>query len=567
MHNQCWTKFEGINEFAIEGKLGRNHLNFSEESRYYELIEICMYIRQDITSLIEGASQWSENTQEIELDILEILLEPLKTKRIKDVNYIEVANRVLSLYCILGPQFGESFKKRFNFDNSIAIKAIKHVFLTNVNTHIWSKLDMLHILRNLAAFSLPYQLLMAAAENFFYGASNSQIKNVSIDAINSCGWSSHILNERVPSKQYSSEIEFWGKQFSCGYGMYAFGHMLNAYEALLSLCLIAPKPNCEVVLSPSMVANSALALMISKTAIASNAISLRIGESEYVKWRYTHSKNQNFCELSSTLFRLRLLRARNSSLVDYVKPVMQTQEADWNELAMLTMTRLYQHPRPYVTLYMRDAYFKNEVEVVGLNSDRNGDPSRMREIALFIISKGYDVLRIGDKGMSSLEIDDEGYFEYCRSPVKSDLNDLYVASKAEFCVVGGLGGAATLGDVFGKNSIYVDFPLVRRGFFNPLASIIPYNYYINKLLMSPEQLFSLTPGGCYNTAALSERDIHWQPQSINYIKEKLEKFMVYLSEGDSKKDTRLICRKVMGDSTILNPDVSNKADMFPIYVL
>jgi putative glycosyltransferase (TIGR04372 family) len=565
--NYCWKKVEGISELAADGKSGSSHLNFAKQNRFNDLLEICRYFRIDIESSMEDKAQLPKVAQGVDFKLQEILSEAVREKKFKDVDCIAIANRVWLIYCELDPQLGESFKKRFSWDNTEAITEIRRIFLMKTNAQKWSSLNILHILRNLAAFSLPYTLSMAAAENFFYSTHKPRIKEFCINIITSCGWSTPILNEEVSSRQNSYENEFWSRQFSCGFGLYAFGHMLNAYESLLSLVSIVPRAKGEVVISPSMVANSALGLLISKAAAAGSNISLRIGEAEYVKWRYIHNENQNFLEMSSVLYKLRVLRGQESAIGDYLRPLLQTHEIDWDELAMLTNTTLYNHPRPYVTLYMRDANFKKEGEGIGLNSDRNADPNRMREIACYIISKGYDVLRIGDEGMCSLELDNQGFFEYCRSPVKSDLNDLYVTDRAEFCVVGGLGGAATLGDIFGKKSIYIDFPLARRGYFNPLASIVPYRYYKSKSLISPEELFRLTPGGCFNAAALSQMDIHWQPYSVGHIKEKLETFMVYLSKRDSQRDTRLICRKLMGDSTILNTGVSNKVDMFPIYVL
>jgi len=191
----------------------------------------------------------------------------------------------------------------------------------------------------------------------------------------------------------------------------------------------------------------------------------------------------------------------------------------------------------------------------------------MVPIIKMLIDFGFDVIRIGDSSQEAIPYVHPRYFEYSRSKFKSDLNDIYIASRASFCVVCGFGGASSLGDLFGKRTLLIDFPLVRRGYYNPLAVAIPLKYYKNDLELDIYELLRLTPGGVFNARTLKDMSIDWLPAQIPSVLNSIEKALSWLSSDSSQLVPCKGARHTLVDSKLMASECSSQAQQFWISLI
>lgn len=86
---------------------------------------------------------------------------------------------------------------------------------------------------------------------------------------------------------------------------------------------------------------------------------------------------------------------------------------------------------------------------------RNSDPITYLDAIKFIISKGGKVVRVGDKNMTKLPIT-KGLIDYPFTNLKSEIMDVYLASKCKFCM-GTSSGYYSLPIFFGKPVLLVNY--------------------------------------------------------------------------------------------------------------
>ena len=558
------------NSTAVNSCSGLAHTNFSPASTYYSFIYELSIFRADFNALaiiLRGSSIYGGIHDKICINLAAIEVDgsypssPEITKRIIEISRV---------YGQESHELSKVFLRRFSTLNLAEITSIFKLILRSgrQEQRLYYDLFALHVIRNVAIINLPQGIFKAVSEKLLidYQESDHIVREIQKYATdNGVEFQKSLVATCVTrSKLYSQNT---GKDYFCGHGLYAFGHMLNAVEALLRLLHSNANCSVEIRLCPSMFANSALGLLIAKLAYHDPRVLISASDHDFVA-SYLQSRPQiNQLEASSTLFNLRMQCSDTMrNLSSYLSP-LEIDGHIWTELATLLSDNLYAHKRPYVTLYARDNGFKKEPKGLHLNSDRNCEPARMVPIIKMLIDFGFDVIRIGDSSQEAIPYVHPRYFEYSRSKFKSDLNDIYIASRASFCVVCGFGGASSLGDLFGKRTLLIDFPLVRRGYYNPLAVAIPLKYYKNDLELDIYELLRLTPGGVFNARTLKDMSIDWLPAQIPSVLNSIEKALSWLSSDSSQLVPCKGARHTLVDSKLMASECSSQAQQFWISLI
>tara|TARA_B100002051_G_scaffold268144_1_gene297578 strand:+ start:2467 stop:3693 length:1227 start_codon:yes stop_codon:yes gene_type:complete len=329
----------------------------------------------------------------------------------------------------------------------------------------------------------------------------------------------------VRTKQLNSFIKHQKISTSTGYSFCAFGHCLNAYENISRLLFSDSfEQHHKIFLGPSFVANSAIATLITLRASQSpNKCDVYISDHLMLK-SITHQTADQLSLDDPGLLNQIKLETWSHNRSDYFSP-LELDEEVFASIASQYNHKLYVHNRPYVCLFLNDGAFKKESLNLNPNSDRSVDCQQYVDIVHQLIAHGYDVVRIGDSSQAPLRLTSPHYFEYSHSPYKSDLNDLYIVAHCSFLVVGGGGGGANIGDCFSKHTLFIDFPIVRRGLYTPLGVTIPQAYLYNNQAITIQQLLQLTPGGCHNSIALQSHGIKWIPADRDLVFSAVDQFI------------------------------------------
>src|SRR3990167_2130272 len=95
------------------------------------------------------------------------------------------------------------------------------------------------------------------------------------------------------------------------------------------------------------------------------------------------------------------------------------------------------HDARYVCLAVRDSYYMKKRFPCydwSYHDHRNADIMTYRKGALFLVDKGYYVIRMGKWVKGSFDLADARIIDYANSPLQSDFLDVYLASKCEFFI-------------------------------------------------------------------------------------------------------------------------------------
>lgn len=87
--------------------------------------------------------------------------------------------------------------------------------------------------------------------------------------------------------------------------------------------------------------------------------------------------------------------------------------------------------RKFIVIHIREDGYNNNFS--DNHSVRNSDPTSYIKAIKFILSKGINVIRVGDKSMKKLPKLD-GFLDYAHSKIKSDFMDVFLAAKCIFCI-------------------------------------------------------------------------------------------------------------------------------------
>ena len=103
---------------------------------------------------------------------------------------------------------------------------------------------------------------------------------------------------------------------------------------------------------------------------------------------------------------------------------------------------------------------------------RNVDPRPYIPAINFLISKGYNVVRMGRVASQPLDVTSAHFFDYARSGETSDELDLLLFSRCVFSLFGGSSGIASLASTFGKPLVIADFRPFNRPFYSTTWAIV-----------------------------------------------------------------------------------------------
>lgn len=120
--------------------------------------------------------------------------------------------------------------------------------------------------------------------------------------------------------------------------------------------------------------------------------------------------------------------------------------------------------------------------------------------------RGYTVIRMGAKVRRPLQSNSSRIIDYAYKELRSDLLDIFIAAKCEFCISTGTGWDAVPAWLFRKPTVFVNESVI--GMTNSYSSrfiIIPKNYYHMKLQrdLTLREIFEMGAGFCFRTSDLN----------------------------------------------------------------
>lgn len=137
----------------------------------------------------------------------------------------------------------------------------------------------------------------------------------------------------------------------------------------------------------------------------------------------------------------------------------------------------------YVVILNRDEAYKNRYHYYAdtdwsYHNFRNSDISNYKEAILWLLKKGYGVLRLGKIYNKHLDIDHQSYFDYSLYENKSDFLDIWLIYNCFFCISSAT-GLDQVRNITNKPILYVNrIPIV------DIISNTENNYFIPKKIFS-----------------------------------------------------------------------------------
>ena len=528
---------------------GAQHVNNSPASKALSLAYKCQQFLRDLQAILLADLRFQafislEDFDKLRHEILGVIGELSGDLSISEVN--QIVRKIDDAIVRVLPELQGSFLGRINFNMRRALRGCWLVFFPDVLTRLRPRrmirayVDGLWLARHLTCSGFSQakikKLLLGIHQNV--GMNNHHVSTILQTAIDYNLLEKLELNGNLDTaKQFQLSFSTGEDGILSTYtgpGLYAFGHLLFAYEYLTRLLFQSDiRQSHEIYIAPSMVANSALALLLAYRArqnpdqcrcIVSDQ---RLIVNTACKMESTESLD-NFTRLS--LFKYKSFQAQPSR---YLRSLHLPSDL-WGWMSNQLKSDLYLHPKPYVCLYLRDDGFKGEGHngVLHLNSDRSVKAHDFLPIVHELIQNGYDVIRIGDAKQARINCQSDRYFEYSHGEHKNDLNDLYVVSQCEFVVCGGAGGAANIGDIFGKPTIFLDYPVARRGLYSPLGLVIPLIYRKEGMELSLEKILELSPNGCHDALTLQQLGISWHSAHRDHVMAVLRQFIACVKSED-----------------------------------
>lgn len=557
----------------LPSNLGEMHHNFRKTTKVFDFLDIWLYYKRDLSEVQKSTNHdYLKNLESVLKEIDEKILQTISDEELGSICIGTLASQCLKSLLKMDVELMKSLLARFNFNLGETKLAVKKLFKAeyiekDLPTNI--SLNVLFICRNLTLCGYPEGLIMAVLNMLdIKYAKNLHITGIIETALmynTSCqALSKHRKEVSKPLNTSIDHINYF--ETITGSDLYAFGHGLFAYENLSRITRFKDiRQIHSVYLSKSTLSNSALGLLIDyRSSKNKDTVSIHFQEQELINNFYLNPSlgKLNKRSLADTnLMNILRLNQWQSDKCDY-RATMDVDEDFWGSAQLKLGVKLLEMDRPYVTLYLRDNAFKGEPSGTHLNSDRNAKTSEYLELIKHIISLGYDVIRIGDKNQEELRINSIHYYEYNKSNQKNDLNDLFLIKNAKFCIVGGFGGGATAGDLFCKPTFYIDFPLARRGFFNPYAVHSPLEYFLNEEKLEIIDLFSLTPGGIHDGNALGKIGIQTKLGKRELIKTQITKFAECAESFNCYKKFKDTFKQIIIGSKTDN----NREPILPMYI-
>ncbi|MDA9696709.1 TIGR04372 family glycosyltransferase [Candidatus Pelagibacter sp.] len=114
--------------------------------------------------------------------------------------------------------------------------------------------------------------------------------------------------------------------------------------------------------------------------------------------------------------------------------------------------------KPITLLIVRDSSYLKRVtndNSYNYHSHRDDDIHRYKKLILFLIKRGFYVIRMGKIAKKPLNIRNKNFYDYPFSKEKSDFLDIYLAYKSKICI-SNLTGYDAIPTIFRKNIIFID---------------------------------------------------------------------------------------------------------------
>lgn len=114
--------------------------------------------------------------------------------------------------------------------------------------------------------------------------------------------------------------------------------------------------------------------------------------------------------------------------------------------------------KPIVLLIVRDSSYLKQVmndNSYNYHSHRDDDIYRYKKLIIFLIKRGFYVIRMGKIAKKPLNIRNNNFYDYPFSKEKSDFLDIYLAYKSKICI-SNLTGYDAIPTIFRKNIIHID---------------------------------------------------------------------------------------------------------------
>jgi putative glycosyltransferase (TIGR04372 family) len=92
--------------------------------------------------------------------------------------------------------------------------------------------------------------------------------------------------------------------------------------------------------------------------------------------------------------------------------------------------------KPYIVLHVRDGNYRNDQKT---RPWRNNDINNYYKSVDYLISRGFSVIKIGDKDSNKLDYKNKFYFDYSSSELKSEDMDLYIIKNCQFLMANASG--------------------------------------------------------------------------------------------------------------------------------
>ncbi|AII42075.1 hypothetical protein KR100_01465 [Synechococcus sp. KORDI-100] len=557
---------------------GSTHRDFHKLARKFDLIDVVADWLIDYESvyhslILKGTNKEPvnhfEDTQQAVMKCMEDY-----ANRMNETDITTSLNEIYQIVRSQDIKIAETLKVRLQFNIKYCIKCLKYIYLdgekVNKNMSIVAMINILFLCKNFACSNLGNKFIASILETV-------QNKFDSLDDnIRSILWTAWEFSTTEKNKNVlevqDRKVADMSNQLRTrtGSSLYAFGHLLTCYENLIRLSTLKNIDQIhEIFLSPSNVANSALALLlIEKAEAMGNNVKLYKTDRELIKGDKFKRK-----ELLPTLDNTYMLNKLRSEQWMYneeeYKRCTEVSKNFWQRASNELGSQLYTHRKRYACLYLRDNTYKREPdEEIHLNSDRNSHPSNYEFLPDLLDKYDLDLIRTGEPGQPKMETNAKNYFEYNRSKFKCDLNDIYLLAMSEFYIVGGYGGGATASGIFNIPVLYLNFPLTRRGFFNPYSVIVPLRYYKDGRELSINEILEATRGGCHDATALIRQGITWKEQNSEVIKNAVKKFMSCVYSEEFFKNARQTFDKIKLDSDrLLIHQMTKKSQEFSALII
>jgi len=108
--------------------------------------------------------------------------------------------------------------------------------------------------------------------------------------------------------------------------------------------------------------------------------------------------------------------------------------------------------KKYVCIHNRDSTFHSDE----ISNHRNSSINDFKDAVNYLVTLGYQVIRMGAKAQGKLEIESSLYFDYAQSGIRSELLDLFLISQCSFFIGNG-SGIDFVPSLFRKRVVYINF--------------------------------------------------------------------------------------------------------------